>query len=81
MHAVVPEAELDSTVGRYLEEILAAGPEAVAAAKALIGEVWGRPIEETQPITAQTLAKRRISAEGQDGLRAFLERRKPGWIE
>jgi methylglutaconyl-CoA hydratase len=81
VHAVVPEPELDRTVARYVEEILAAGPEAVAAAKALIREIAGRPIEEAQPITAQTLAKRRVSTEGQEGLRAFLEKRKPSWTQ
>ena len=81
VHAVVPEAELDSSVANYVEEVLAAGPEALAAAKALIRDVWGRPIEEAQPITAHTLAKRRVSAEGQEGLTAFLQKRKPSWID
>jgi methylglutaconyl-CoA hydratase len=81
VHAVVDEAELDNAVAGYVNEILAAGPEAVAAAKALIREITGRPIEEAQPITARTLAKRRVSVEGQDGLRAFLEKRKPSWTQ
>src|SRR6185503_13921084 len=79
VHAVVDEAELDNTVAGYVNEILAAGPEAVAAAKTLIREIAGRPIEEAQPITAQTLAKRRVSSEGQDGLTAFLQKRRPSW--
>jgi len=58
-----------------VESLLAGGPEAVRAAKRLVGE---RPqgIE-----TAHIAAARRTSAEGQDGLRAFLERRPPGWAE
>ncbi len=58
-----------------VESLLAGGPEAVRAAKRLVHE---RPqgIE-----TARIAAERRTSAEGQDGLRAFLERRPPGWVE
>jgi methylglutaconyl-CoA hydratase len=55
--------------------ILAGGPEAVRAAKSLVRERPGG-LE-----TAHIAAKRRASEEGQDGLRAFLERRAPGWIE
>ena len=77
VHAVVPAAELDAAVDRYVQELLSAGPEAVAAAKALIPNVWGRPLAEAMPITAAAIAARRVSPEGQEGLRAFLEKRKP----
>jgi methylglutaconyl-CoA hydratase len=79
VHAVVPAVELDATVAAYVREILSAGPEAVAAAKALIPRVWGRSIDEAMPITAAAIATRRVSAEGQDGLRAFMEKKKPSW--
>jgi methylglutaconyl-CoA hydratase len=79
IHAVVPFDELDAAVNRYLGEILAAGPEAVATAKVLVREIWGRPIAEAGPITARAIAARRVSAEGQEGLRAFLEKRKPSF--
>jgi methylglutaconyl-CoA hydratase len=79
VHAVVPAAALDDTVSGYVREILGAGPEAAAAAKALIARVAGQPIEEVSAITARALAARRVSAEGQEGLKAFLEKRKPSW--
>ena len=79
VHDVVPAAELDATVQRYVKELMTAGPEAVAAAKALISNVWGRPIADAMPITAAAIAARRVSAEGQEGLRAFLEKRTPSW--
>jgi len=79
VHAVVPEPELDAAVAAYVGEFLTAGPEAIAAAKALIREVSGRSVEEAGPITAGALAARRVSAEGQEGLTAFLEKRKPSW--
>lgn len=79
VHAVVPAPELDAKVADYVREILAAGPEAVAAAKALIPKVWGKPVEDARPITANAIATRRVSREGQEGLKAFLEKRKPRW--
>jgi methylglutaconyl-CoA hydratase len=79
VHAAVPAADLDDTVSRYVTEIAAGGREAIAAAKALIRDVWGRDPTETAPFTAAALAARRVSAEGQEGLRAFLEKRKPRW--
>ncbi|MDQ3168738.1 MAG: enoyl-CoA hydratase-related protein [Acidobacteriota bacterium] len=79
VHAVVPEAELDARVEWYAGEIRSAAPEAVREAKRLIREVPGRVTNEAE-ITASAIAERRVSAEGQDGLRAFLEKKKPGWI-
>jgi methylglutaconyl-CoA hydratase len=79
IHEVVAAAELDAAVNGYVRELLSAGPEAVAAAKSLIPTVWGRPIADAMPITAAAIAARRVSPEGQEGLRAFLEKRKPSW--
>ena len=79
VHAVVPASELDMTIDRYVTELLTAGPEAVAAAKALIPQVAAATIEDAQAMTARAIAARRVSEEGQEGLRAFLDKRKPGW--
>ena len=79
VHAVVVADQMDRTVEDYVQEILSAAPEAVAAAKALLQEVAGRPAQDTIEMTADTLAARRVSAEGQEGLRAFLEKRKAIW--
>ena len=79
VHAVVPAGDLDAAVSRYVRELLTAGPEAVAAAKRLIQQVWGQRVEEATTLTAHAIAARRVSAEGQEGLKAFLEKRKPGW--
>ncbi len=79
-HAVVPEAELDDTIARYVAEIVTGGPEAIAAAKTLVRDVTGaRTAADATAITSRALASRRASAEGQEGLRAFLEKRKPRW--
>jgi methylglutaconyl-CoA hydratase len=79
VHAVVPERELDAAVGTYVTELLTAAPGAIAAAKELLRKVWGRPVQDTMGITTDTIAARRVSAEGQEGMKAFLEKRKPSW--
>src|SRR2546430_2135566 len=55
------------------------GPQAVAAAKALIQAFWGRPVDDASSVTTKALAARRVSPEGQEGLNAFLGKRKPSW--
>lgn len=79
VHEVVSTTDLEATVRKYVEECLAGGREAIAAAKALIVQVWNQPFEAAVPITAAALASRRVSTEGQEGLRAFLEKRQPSW--
>jgi methylglutaconyl-CoA hydratase len=66
-------AELDAAVERVLGELLSAGPHAARWAKRLVRE---RP---DGPETARWIAERRTSEEGQEGLKAFLEKRPPGW--
>jgi methylglutaconyl-CoA hydratase len=78
-HAVVPFTELDAAVDGYIAELLAAGPAAIAAAKGLIAEVWPRATADAAAITSAAIAARRVSPEGQEGLRAFLEKRTPAW--
>jgi methylglutaconyl-CoA hydratase len=71
VHGVAPD--VDTAVSTVLAEILAAGPEAAREAKALVRD---RP---DQAEAARRVAHRRASAEGQEGLAAFLERRPPAW--
>jgi methylglutaconyl-CoA hydratase len=66
--------DLDAAVGAVVEAILAGGPEAVRAAKLLVRE---RPEGEE---SARIAARRRTSEEGQEGLWAFLDKRRPGWL-
>jgi methylglutaconyl-CoA hydratase len=65
--------DLDAAVARVVGDLLSAGPEAVRAAKRLIRE---RPSGDE---TARIAARLRAGEEGQEGLRAFLEKRTPGW--
>lgn len=79
VHAVVPAPDLDTTIDAYVRELATSGPEAIAGAKALIAHVAGRPSAEVSDLTAETIAHHRVSPEGQEGMRAFLGKRKPSW--
>ncbi len=79
IHAVAPLDGLDAAVQLYVDEVLSASPTGIAAAKALIPKVLGRSAREAMEITAESIAAQRVSPEGQDGLKAFLEKRKPRW--
>ncbi len=74
VHEVTTPDGLDGAVEQVLAEILSAGPDAVRAAKRLVLDA---PLDGEE--TARRIAERRASAEGQEGLRAFLERHEANW--
>lgn len=76
VHEVVAADALDAAVERVLSEVRSAGPNAVAAAKALIPRVDTATYEDTRAITTTAIAKQRTSDEAQAMMRAFLERTK-----
>jgi methylglutaconyl-CoA hydratase len=80
IHAIAPTAELDTRVQQYVREVLTAAPTAIARAKTLLQQIAGRPPADVRELTCRTIAEQRVSAEGQDGMLAFLEKRKAGWI-
>ena len=80
VHAVTAEAALDGTVDAYVRELLTSAPEAIAGAKRLIAEVAGRPPADVLEVTAEAIARHRVSDEGQQGMRAFLEKRRAPWV-
>lgn len=76
------EEALDTAVAALVEQLLANSPAAVAAAKKLVFEVADQVIDETLiAMTCERIADIRASAEGQEGLSAFLEKRSPQWIQ
>jgi methylglutaconyl-CoA hydratase len=80
VHDVVEgEDSLDGAVDAAVADLTAGGPTAVRAAKAIVREVRGLPHASTRWHTARSLATQRVSTEGQEGLRAFLDRRTPSW--
>jgi methylglutaconyl-CoA hydratase len=76
---VVPDGELDTVVGRVVGEVLAVSPQAVVQVKSLLRSIAGKPPADVADETVERLADIRVSAEGQEGIHAFLEKRKPGW--
>ncbi|MFL5627334.1 MAG: enoyl-CoA hydratase/isomerase family protein, partial [Ktedonobacteraceae bacterium] len=67
-------------VEKTLRELLSSGPQAVRACKALALSVGRMDHDTARRYTAEIIAKLRVSAEGQEGMSAFLEKRKPNWI-
>ncbi len=81
VHEVTPVDGLDAGVAALVEPLLAGGPTAQRAAKDLIEAVTGRPIDEsTLEDTARRIATQRATAEGRDGIAAFLDKRPPAWL-
>jgi methylglutaconyl-CoA hydratase len=75
----VPEEDLDATVAHYADLLLRGGPEALAITKQLIRAVPAMPVDEGLRRMAALSAERFTSAEGQEGIRAFMEKRSPSW--
>lgn len=83
LHEVVAPKQLDAAVDRQVELLLAAGPTAVSEAKGLVHRVVHpdfRRQRELDEDNADLIARLRVSAEGQEGVTAFLAKRKPAWI-
>jgi len=75
-------AGLDAVHDRIAAEIITSAPQALIDAKRLVEHVSFERIDhELMELTARRIAAARVSGEGQEGVRAFLERRKPGWAE
>lgn len=81
VHHVVPAAELDAAVDAQVALFRKAAPTAVAATKKLLAEVHGRRPGDVQALTVENIAAQRVSPEGQEGLRAFLDKRPAAWTK
>jgi len=77
---VTQSEELDERVNKFVEDLLANSPNAVQVSKQLISDVEHRTIdEELMNYTSETIARLRVSNEGQEGLNSFFEKRAPSW--
>jgi len=80
VHDICEEPDLGERVARLLGQLYSSGPQAIAAIKTLIPEVTGATIgDKLMETVSQRIAAIRATAEAQEGLSAFLEKRKPAW--
>jgi methylglutaconyl-CoA hydratase len=80
VHEVVEgEAALDEAIETAIADVLASGPTAARAAKAIVREVRGLGHGSSKWHTARVIARQRVSEEAREGFDAFTEKRKPGW--
>ena len=81
VHEVVAADALDAKVDELLKALTSASPAAVVACKTLVADVVGRDIDDgLVAYTVEAIADIRASAEGREGVQAFLNKRKPAWL-
>ena len=80
VHVVTSAEAIDQAVEEKIGALLKSGPQAIRACKELALNVGQMDSETARRYTAETLARLRSSPEGQEGVQAFLEKRKPNWI-
>jgi methylglutaconyl-CoA hydratase len=79
---VADAAGLDHAMDRIVDHVMTSAPRAVAGAKKMVWDVWGRPLDHhLMEDQAKRFAHRRVSEEGREGVAAFAERRKPKWAQ
>jgi methylglutaconyl-CoA hydratase len=76
---VVPAERLDATVDACIEQVRSSGPIAIQEVKQLIQHLMELDQTRYKDLTVEKIADLRVSAEGQEGISAFLEKRKPQW--
>ncbi|WP_426571127.1 enoyl-CoA hydratase/isomerase family protein [Aquihabitans sp. McL0605] len=80
INAAVPAAELDAAVAEIVADLLAGGPEAIAASKRLLAEVPGMPVDDAFAWTQRFSAELFTSDEAKEGMGAFLAKRPAAWV-
>ncbi len=79
--AITPMESLDDTIHTWSTQLRSSGPQAVGEVKALIATMLTMDSEEYKEYTVEKIAALRTSSEGQEGMGAFLEKRKPRWSD
>jgi methylglutaconyl-CoA hydratase len=81
VNQVVPTEKLNNTVNSLINQLLSSGPEALRWCKEMLAKVPKIPESEVGKYTADIIARLRMGDEGQEGMKAFFEKRKPNWAE
>jgi methylglutaconyl-CoA hydratase len=77
---VVTHANLTRRVEERISGLITSGPNALAVSKELLSKISFMPLEEARDYTARVIAELRSGDEAQEGMTAFLEKRKPKWV-
>lgn len=80
IHFAGSKNEVDQYLNKKIESILKCGPEAVMVTKKLLNDLENLNAQEIKKETTMVISKKRIGKEGQEGVKAFLEKRKPNWL-
>jgi methylglutaconyl-CoA hydratase len=80
VHVVVPDADLDEAIGSVLRKFKACAPQAISGGKVLLRKLQDADTEAAQALARDAITDARASDDGSEGLSAFLEKRKPGWL-
>jgi methylglutaconyl-CoA hydratase len=78
---IVPPEKLNNAVNSRINQLLSSGPEALAYCKELLQIVPSMTEPEVGKYTAEVIARLRMGDEGQEGMKAFFDKRKPKWVE
>jgi len=81
VHKVFDENEFEEGLKKLLKQILTGGKNSQKLIKRLLDHISPVPSKETEDFTVEMIARARISDEGQEGIAAFFEKRKPSWLE
>jgi methylglutaconyl-CoA hydratase len=76
---ITPHDKLDDAVDARIKQLVSSGPEALAMCKQLLEKAPGIPEPEVGAYTAEVIARLRMGDEGQEGMKAFFEKRRPKW--
>jgi methylglutaconyl-CoA hydratase len=78
-HEVVGANEMQEAIERHVSQFRLAAPSAVSATKRLLRDIYGHRPADVMALTVEAIALQRAAPEGQEGMRAFLEKRRPAW--
>jgi methylglutaconyl-CoA hydratase len=81
VNKIVSDEELNVEIEKIVNQLITSGPVAIAKCKELLNNIPKMSLEEAKTYTAKMIADLRISEEGQEGMSAFLEKRKPKWAK
>ncbi len=81
VNEVVTHVNLTARVREKISNLLTSGPHALAVSKDLLGKISEMPLAEAKDYTARVIAELRVGDEAQEGMAAFLEKRRPEWLK